>query len=110
MSEWIKHDGGPCPVAGDVVVDVKFRSGEVVEKSAAYGWDWGGGSIGDCIITHYRLSKPETPAAPEPDLRAKFDRFDKATLAHGIVLLANSPAEAEYKAAKADLLAAVGLA
>lgn len=37
MSEWIKWEGGYCPVPVNTLVDVKLRSGEIEHKQLAWG-------------------------------------------------------------------------
>lgn len=52
---WIKHDGGPCPVRGDVKVSVKFRRGESADDSRCAGyWFWGHNNA-DYDIIAYRI-------------------------------------------------------
>ena len=34
-SDWIEHDGGPCPVCGDAVVDLKFRDERISYNKTA---------------------------------------------------------------------------
>lgn len=40
MSEWTEWNGGDCPAPGDMV-DIRMRSGRVVEKTRAVNWLWG---------------------------------------------------------------------
>jgi hypothetical protein len=35
---WIKHDGGPCPVAASAMVTVKFRDGDISDGEEAGLW------------------------------------------------------------------------
>lgn len=55
-SREIKHDGGPCPVGGDTLVDVYFGGDWVCHDKADYWtWDWSQcGGEGECI-TKYRI-------------------------------------------------------
>jgi hypothetical protein len=62
MSEWIKHDGGPCPV--DVDIDVEFRMRQLDDdirlcQAGSLSWD---------VITSYRLAEPQAHmmSAPAP--------------------------------------------
>lgn len=65
--EWIEHDGGPCPVASDELVDVKFEDGQSADHFPAHLWsysdgvplDWWKheGTPGTGIIA-YRVVKP----------------------------------------------------
>ena len=68
MSDWIKHDGLKVPVPLDVLVDVKYRDGEVVaapevrgHMAAAYAW---GHSGGDMDIVPIALFMPQKPPPP----------------------------------------------
>lgn len=68
MSEWIKWNGGECPVANGTLVDVEHRDGDIIYNQPAgiggrppegYAEDW---SIDkddpeDGDIVAYRLSK-----------------------------------------------------
>ena len=40
MTDWIEWNGGECPVAGDVVVDVKRRDGQVSQADQFSEWRW----------------------------------------------------------------------
>lgn len=41
MSEWIKHDGGPCPVDGGIRVEVRLRDGATDTRGASdLYWDY----------------------------------------------------------------------
>jgi len=56
MGDWIKHDGGACPVDGDTIVEVRFKDGfKGMPTPAAYlGWT-------DSIIA-YRVIEPKAQA------------------------------------------------
>ena len=63
-SEWIEHDGGPCPVADDAIVEIRFANGKQAKReSRARFWktplDWWQhqGSDGYGVIS-YRVVKP----------------------------------------------------
>lgn len=43
-SEWIEHDGGPCPVDPDTRVIAKFRDGKVDDIKPARAGFWSRGS------------------------------------------------------------------
>ena len=74
MGEWIEHDGKGMPVAGGVVVDVRFRDGHVVNALPANYWDslypehancsnWVTPIYGDPLdsrIVAYRVHPPKT--------------------------------------------------
>lgn len=38
-SEWKRHCGGPCKVADDVTVEVRYRAGEI-DRAAASAFEW----------------------------------------------------------------------
>lgn len=59
MSEWIKWDGGECPVDGDVRVDTKWEDGAILSNDTASDWAWG---MGGGIIA-YRLSEQKSANA-----------------------------------------------
>lgn len=55
---WIKWQGGDCPVAPGVFVDIKFRGGGGGQERRAISWDWSHHDHpGD--IVEYRLVKGE---------------------------------------------------
>jgi len=55
---WIENTG-VMPVAGDVVVDVRFRDGEILRNYPAWRWYWGSSGVrAGREITHWRLHKP----------------------------------------------------
>lgn len=37
MSEWIKWNGGECPVPAGTIVDVEHRDGEICQNQVAWG-------------------------------------------------------------------------
>lgn len=61
MNDWIKWDGGECPVQADTMVEVRFRCGET-GQNFANEWCW---SNIDTLydIDAYRVVS-ETPSAP----------------------------------------------
>jgi len=66
MSDWIKWNGGLCPVTGDKLVDVKLRDGSQHNAMQAVWWSgfgpthdhwFNGSSVADNRdIVEYRLS------------------------------------------------------
>ena len=54
--DWIKHDGGPCPVRREALVDVEFMYGSIVTAKKAGRWDWGESGAG--AIVAYRVVQP----------------------------------------------------
>ena len=64
---FITHNGGPCPVSPETVVDVKFRDGGDLEAYVASHmepdwtsdnwWQWEG--LPDNNIIAYRLHQPD---------------------------------------------------
>jgi hypothetical protein len=64
MSDWIEWKANQCPVFPDVKVDVKIRSGKILEDFPAGNLGWG--YQGDRTdIVAYRIREQED--APEPD-------------------------------------------
>ena len=57
MTEWIKHDGGPCPVPPETEVEPLFKSGARMPKDRASEFYWPN-------ITSYRIVSPPPPASP----------------------------------------------
>lgn len=69
MTDWIKWEGGPCPVAHDVLVDVAcdfqhpFSGGGVdFLRTPAGEWEAKGGWAKGGLISRYRLSAPKEEA------------------------------------------------
>ena len=62
---WIKHDGGPMPVPGDAVLDVRLRCGEVTEGWPANDYDWS--ELGGQTIVEYAIVTP-SPTRPQSAL------------------------------------------
>lgn len=48
-SKWIKWDGGDCPVPGNTIVDVKFKSGYKFRGYRACSWKWPGSGSGQIV-------------------------------------------------------------
>jgi hypothetical protein len=68
MTDWIKWDGGENP-AGDALVEVQFRNGEIDHGENANGWNWGhGDSSGNYDIVAYRVVEEERET---PDVKTK---------------------------------------
>lgn len=52
---WVPHVGDVCPVDGDDLVILKFKSGyHGMEKAKDYDWSWDN-PISDWDITHYSI-------------------------------------------------------
>lgn len=62
-SEWIKWDGGECPVDRETLVEVKMRDGYTVIGKAKYGV-WANTSL-DYDIVAYRIVEPDKEKAAE---------------------------------------------
>lgn len=72
VSDWIPHNGGPCPVKPSVMCDVKFRDGKIIKNCPARVWMpgeadddptdlWIKGDVEEnADIIAYRLSSKET--------------------------------------------------
>jgi hypothetical protein len=57
--EWKRHRGGKQPVANDVMIDVRFKDGRVINGVRADSWEWRKGEA-DPAITAYRIiSQPQ---------------------------------------------------
>ncbi len=54
---WIKHDGDSIPVAHGVIVDVKYKGGELCPyvDSTCLEWWWGQEEMDEYDILEYRL-------------------------------------------------------
>jgi hypothetical protein len=66
LSDWIPHDGGPCPVPRDARVAVRFRDATERSDLLAAQWDWSratNAKVGD--ITHYRVLDTDIPKQPD---------------------------------------------
>ena len=74
--DWIKHDGGPCPVDPEARVQVKTSYGKALKTIyAAREWDWSS-------VTAYRVFAPVTPG-PSPFVRETAARIMAAIAVHG---------------------------
>ena len=61
---WIKWDGGECPVPDDTRVEVKCRSGKVLEPLLAYRYSWSHiDSNSDIVEYHTVTEQPDLEAA-----------------------------------------------
>jgi hypothetical protein len=40
MSDWIKHDGRASPVSEAVLVDIKYRDGQIMRHVSTPDWIW----------------------------------------------------------------------
>ena len=57
MTDWTPHNGGPCPVDPETLVEVRLRAGEINQDRAKdYDWSDDGNQY---AITAYRLLPPE---------------------------------------------------
>lgn len=54
--DWIKWEGGECPVPPETIVEVRFRNGEVHGPIPSRGFDWKHEVMDDDIIA-YRLAR-----------------------------------------------------
>jgi hypothetical protein len=61
---FITHNGGPCPVSGEAIVDIEFRNGDIVQGYLACQWrlptdywQWQGDPENDVVA--YRLHQPD---------------------------------------------------
>ena len=61
---WVKWDGGECPVPDDTRVEVKCRSGKVLEPHLAYRYSWSHiDSNSDIVEYHTVTEQPNLEAA-----------------------------------------------
>lgn len=60
MSDWIKWNGGECPVHENTLVDVKFDDGYVSANHKAAKWIWANLPTTGANIVAYRLSEQRT--------------------------------------------------
>jgi hypothetical protein len=62
MSDWIKWDGGECPVPPDTLVDIRIRDGyEAIGEDVAKGWNWKHHMLRNDIVA-YRVHHPNEGA------------------------------------------------
>ena len=60
---WVKWDGGECPVPDDTRVEVKCRSGKVLEPLLAYRYSWSHIDSNNDIVEYHTVTE-------QPDLEA----------------------------------------
>ena len=60
---WVKWDGGECPVPDDTRVEVKCRSGKVLEPLLAYRYSWTHIDRNNDIVEYHTVTE-------QPDLEA----------------------------------------
>lgn len=70
MSEWIEHNGGPCPVAPDTKVAIRRRNTTEDSDELAGYWNWHHGTraVGSDIVA-YRVLNSEQPKSPNDHYR-----------------------------------------
>ena len=78
-NKWVRHRGGKCPVEAGVLVDVKLRDGEVIERGFTSWFTW---AYSDCDskgrqIMKYRLHKPAEQPVIEPVVVANVQAFNE---------------------------------
>ena len=62
MSDWIKHDGGACPVSNETLVDVRWNN-DAEEEASSNTYNVPGGLRAAVVggwdrVTHYRVIQP----------------------------------------------------
>lgn len=59
---WIPHDGGPCPVDPETIIDAKLRNGSVYGPKRAKRQDWKHRieAIAHLDTAAYRIVRPPT--------------------------------------------------
>lgn len=60
MGEWIKWEGGECPVSDDTVVDVKFREGGDPDRACAGTYYWPHDNDSSDIVAYRVVGQAET--------------------------------------------------
>lgn len=61
MTDWITWNGGPCPVAPETMVELRFRTGEEHAALPSAGfWTWGHDGISSDIIAYRIAKEPKT--------------------------------------------------
>lgn len=66
MTDWIKCNGGECPIKSDKTrVDLKFRNGQTIERYFAKEWAWNH-KESYCDIIAYRIVEDHEPMAYTP--------------------------------------------
>jgi len=69
-NDWINHDGGKCPVAGDVMVEVELADGSTRGSALARKLAWGGSYRDEKIIKYQKIIKyrvvNDKPASNKP--------------------------------------------
>jgi hypothetical protein len=72
-SEWIPHDGGPCPVDPETVVWPRFSNGLAHSPSDAKNWRWSWGFMGKRggDIIAYQIISAATQADARPSAEAE---------------------------------------
>ena len=58
MTDWITHDGGPCPVPPETIVTVLFHDETESHEFPASVWQW------KRDVKAYRIVSPQPPASP----------------------------------------------
>lgn len=71
MSEWIKWEGGACPVPSGTKVAVRLRSLREYSDNPARDWDWfrARGPANERDIVAYRVLDSEQPKSPNDHYR-----------------------------------------
>ena len=67
---WVKWDGGECPVPDDTRVEVKCRSGKVLEPRLAYRYSWKHIDSNSDIVEYRTVTEQTDLEAAEQLLRA----------------------------------------
>jgi hypothetical protein len=64
---WIKHDGGPCPVAGDVILDDVWQRGQGVSWIGCGGHPIPAKDVLWGLVDKYRLAEPQAHMMSAPE-------------------------------------------
>ncbi len=88
---WLPHDGGPCPVDAEAMVEVMCRGGDTNDDRADFWW-WGREDMElSYDIIAYRLSTDEPPAAIAAEQRGR-EEGERAAIAEVVAWLNNQAA------------------
>lgn len=54
--EWLPFNGGECPIDDEVLLDIRFDTGAVLERLEPWDVKWDGNNPGFGYVTGYRES------------------------------------------------------
>ena len=87
MTDWIKWNGGDCPIKSDKTrVHVKFRSGSDADGQFGVKWYWKTHGANSDIIA-YRITEDHEPKMTREQITAQIDALQKQLDAMPVVML-----------------------